>query len=106
MKTASAVESTRKLLHTLWQRNLPVTQERISEMEQAASAAAKGHLTAEARSSAGSTAHKLAGSLGMFGYQHGTEIARELERTLELPGQVDATRLLELASALRAEIPV
>ncbi|HEY4355327.1 MAG TPA: Hpt domain-containing protein [Acidobacteriaceae bacterium] len=101
---AAQAESTRKMLAGLWQRNLPVVRERVDEMQRAATAAAAGELTPEARASAGSTAHKLAGSLGMFGYQHGTEIARQLEEMLEATGEINASKLEELTHELRQEV--
>src|ERR1700753_1813279 len=101
---AAQTESTRKMLAGLWQRNLPVVRERVDEMQRAAIAAATGNLTPEVRAAAGSTAHKLAGSLGMFGFQHGTEIARTLEQMLETPGEVDASKLEDLARELREEV--
>jgi len=101
---AAQAESTRKMLAGLWQRNLPVVRERVDEMQRAATAASAGKLTPEARASASGTAHKLAGSLGMFGFQHGTEIARHLEEMLIAPGDLDGPKLEELARELREEV--
>lgn len=101
----TAEEATRKMLATLWERNLPILRDRVNEIEQAACAAASGSLTSEARASAGGTAHKLAGSLGMFGYPRGTEIARELELMLDNKrGDLDVPKLSELAHELRSEV--
>ena len=104
MNAASAPEATRKMLATLWMRNLPVVSGRVDELQQAARSASANTLSAEARISAEGTAHKLAGSLGMFGYTHGTEIARDLEQMLEGSEPFDVARLKELARALRAEL--
>ena len=48
-------------------------------------------------------AHKLAGSLGMYGYDEGTRVARELELLLE-GAAPDAERLRELAARLRRAV--
>lgn len=106
-----AAEATRQLLNTLWERNRPLFLERIAELEGAAEAAATGTLTDESRRSAISTAHKLAGSLGMFGYPEATELARKIENILEdtvgdSPSEPDALALRELTTALRASIPL
>ena len=101
---AAAPEATRKMLATLWERNLPVVSGRVDELQQAAKSASANTLSAEARTSAEGTAHKLAGSLGMFGYTHGTEIARELEQMLEGSVRLDVTRLNYLAQELRTEL--
>ncbi len=74
-----AVAQTEALLAELWQRNRHIFKRRLESLEQAAAAASKGSITREEREEAASTSHKLAGSLGMFGYHRGTEIARELE---------------------------
>ncbi len=104
MHEEAVPEATRKMLATLWERNLPVVKARVEELHKAAAAAASGALSPEDRSSAEGTAHKLAGSLGMFGYKHGTEIARELEQMLEGLEVLDANRLSVLTQELRAEL--
>lgn len=73
------------LLATLWERNLPTLRERLDILDRAVAEAASGHLTEASRSEALSIAHKLSGSLGMFGYRQGTEIARQMELILETP---------------------
>jgi HPt (histidine-containing phosphotransfer) domain-containing protein len=101
----NAEEATRKMLAVMWERNLPILRERINEIEKAASAAADGSLTSEARASASGTAHKLAGSLGMFGYPRGTDLARKLEVMFDFRhGDLDVPKLAELAQALRDEV--
>jgi HPt (histidine-containing phosphotransfer) domain-containing protein len=106
-----AAEATRQLLHTLWERNRPLFLERIAELDRAADAVATGKLTEESCRAAISTAHKLAGSLGMFGYPEGTELARKIEHVLEAttcncPGEADALALRELTTSLRAAVPL
>ena len=97
-------ESAKKILAALWQRNLPVLRDRLAQLDAASEAAATGKLTPELRHDASSTAHKLAGSLGMFGYQRGTEFARKMEVLLTEPGPVDALGLRELADSLRESV--
>lgn len=58
------------------------------------------------RRGAADTAHKLAGSLGMFGYPKGTEVAREIEQLLESDAVVDAGLLRELVVELRGCLPL
>jgi HPt (histidine-containing phosphotransfer) domain-containing protein len=97
-------ESAKRMLAALWERNLPVLRDRLAELDAAADAAASGKLTTELREDASSTAHKLAGSLGMFGYPRGTEFARKIEVLLSEPGPTDALTLRELASSLRESV--
>jgi len=104
MHAEAIPEATRKMLATLWERNLPVVKSRVEDLQRAAVASVSGALSPEDRSSAEGTAHKLAGSLGMFGYKHGTEIARELEQMFEGREVLDANRLSLLTQELRAEL--
>jgi len=73
------------LLATLWERSLPTLRERLDVLDRAAASAASGHLTEASRAEAHGIAHKLSGSLGMFGYHRGTEIARQIEEILSPP---------------------
>lgn len=93
--------SSRQTIGTLWQRGLPRLQERLEELDQAATAALRGGLPPELRERAISTAHKLAGSLGMFGYPSGTDTARRIELLLEHTDEIDGIKLHELILTLR-----
>jgi HPt (histidine-containing phosphotransfer) domain-containing protein len=97
-------ELVRKLLADLWKRNLPVMHERIAILEKTLHAVKAGTLTAQLRKEAAETAHKLSGSLGMFGFPHGTVHARRIEEHLEAEGPVDEHHLAEELCALRATI--
>jgi HPt (histidine-containing phosphotransfer) domain-containing protein len=89
------------ILADLWRKNLPVLKDRLDLLDRTASAAAAGNLTEAARMGALSIAHKLSGSLGMFGYTEGTEIARQIEHLLKQPNSENLNRLTELATDLR-----
>jgi HPt (histidine-containing phosphotransfer) domain-containing protein len=75
---------TARLIADLWRKNQPQILNRISLLEAAAAAAHSGTLTDVQRAEAESMAHKLAGSLGMFGYPAGTTLARGLEDEFHL----------------------
>ena len=100
---ASAQSSTQKLIAALWQRNQPQILERLALLDRAADDAVAGTLTPALREEAASTAHKLAGSLGMFGFHEGTRLARELEQHLESL-TTDGTTLVALTTQLRASL--
>jgi HPt (histidine-containing phosphotransfer) domain-containing protein len=70
---------TAKLIAELWRKNQPQILDRLAQLDSAAAAAQAGTLTEAQRDGAEGMAHKLAGSLGMFGYPAGTNIARALE---------------------------
>jgi HPt (histidine-containing phosphotransfer) domain-containing protein len=95
-----AEDKTASLLAALWLRVRPIVEERLATLELAAAA---NPLTQELRKEAGSSAHKLAGSLGMYGYDEGTRIAREIELLLD-SGSADVARLAALVAELRRSI--
>ena len=96
----------RELISALWERSAPLLTDRLNGLDIACEAAVIGRLSPIMRRGAADTAHKLAGSLGMFGYPRGTELAREIEQLLENDGLVDAGLLRELVLELRASLPL
>jgi HPt (histidine-containing phosphotransfer) domain-containing protein len=89
------------LLTSLWERNLPTLYERLELLDRVAAESASGNLTGIKREEAFDIAHKLAGSLGMFGYHQGTEIARQIERILSSPIPAPSDHLANLVTDLR-----
>jgi len=73
-----AADKTAALLANLWVRVRPIVEERLVTLDRAAAAAREGPLADALRVEAASAAHKLAGSLGMYGYDEGTRVAREI----------------------------
>jgi HPt (histidine-containing phosphotransfer) domain-containing protein len=96
----------RELISALWERSVPLISERLHGLDIACEAAVVGRLSPIMRRGAMDTAHKLAGSLGMFGYPRGTELAREIEQMLEYDGVVDPGLLRELVVELRSCLPL
>jgi hypothetical protein len=96
----------RELISALWERSVPLISDRLNGLDIACEAAVIGRLSPMMRRGAADTAHKLAGSLGMFGYPRGTDLAREIEQLLENEGVVDAGLLRELVLELRASLPL
>jgi HPt (histidine-containing phosphotransfer) domain-containing protein len=92
------------VLAQLWQKNLPTIRERLDLLDQIAAAAATGALAEGTRVEALSIAHKLAGSLGMYGYQQGTEVASQMERILKSPTPDTLLTLRSLAVDLRKSL--
>jgi diguanylate cyclase (GGDEF)-like protein len=80
---------------------------RVDVLEAAALGLLEGRLDREGRREAEREAHKLAGSVGTFGFAEGSRLAREAETLLAgpaAPGQAEALRLADLAVALRREL--
>lgn len=85
MSITTPAAKTAQLLAVLWERNRPVVEERVAILESAINTQrAVGVLAPEIQVDAANVAHKLAGTLGMFGYPRGTELARMIEEVLEM----------------------
>lgn len=69
----------------LWLELEPVVLERLTLLEGAAGCLLGGRLDAAGLDRAQSAAHKLAGSLGMFGRDEAGDVAAELEGLLRQP---------------------
>ena len=92
------------ILAQLWRKNLPTIRQRLDLMDKFGSAAASGALDEAARVEALGIAHKLAGSLGMYGYPQGTEVASKMERILKSPTPETLATLHTLAHDLRKSL--
>ncbi len=85
----------------------PVATQRLACVVEAfASLQAGGVLDPGQRAAAVEAAHKLAGSLGMYGYPEGSRACRDAELTLEAPGRAmpPIGRTLAALRALAAEL--
>ena len=90
-----------------WETHQGMMQERLSVLEATAAAMDVGQLNADLQHAGRSHAHKLAGSLGCFGFSEGSRIARELERLLQLEAPLDdqhISRVAELVQKLRQNL--
>jgi HPt (histidine-containing phosphotransfer) domain-containing protein len=96
--------STLQKIAALWQRSQPQILDRLALLDRAAAAAAAGDLTPELRKEATTIAHKLAGSLGVFGFHEGTDIARRIEHQLEADGPASQPADPELLAGRAAQL--
>lgn len=91
----------------LWEKYRDQVLHRVDVVEDAVMAILESRLTDSLRQQAYGEAHKLAGSVGTFGFQHGSGWAREIEGVLEgstpiTPAQ--GPRLAELVVSIRSEL--
>ena len=94
-------ETTNKLIDEIWRRHRITVLTRVDLLESVATAIVGRSLTLSLLEEALSASHKLAGSLGTFGFDEGTQLARELEQQLAsaMPDAVairDSVRQLRL----------
>jgi diguanylate cyclase (GGDEF)-like protein len=91
----------------MWERFKGPILARVAVVEQATAALLQGTLDADLRERARHEAHRLAGSVGTFGFPEGSRLAREAEHLLQRQadlGPDEALRLANLVSALRREL--
>jgi HPt (histidine-containing phosphotransfer) domain-containing protein len=92
-------------LSELWHALKDIVFAQVSVIEGAAQASLDGRLGEDLRRSAESEAHKLAGSIGSFGFEHCSRLASEMERLLKSAAPLDREpRLSELVAELRREL--
>jgi diguanylate cyclase (GGDEF)-like protein len=89
-------------ISAIWERFKGLTFTRLETIEAAAVSLLEGKLDEASRRNAEREAHKLAGSVGTFGYADGSRIAREIELLLQgALGAAETLRLSDLSVALR-----
>jgi len=104
---AAPADALGEAVRKAWERFRGPVTARVDAIENAAIAVLEGRLTEEERRHAEREAHKLAGSVGTFGFAQGSRVAREVETLLQgsAPlGQAEALRLTDAAVALRREL--
>lgn len=101
-KRETAADKLARQMQLLWQEHRAEFIARVDIIESAhASLAGGSHLNFAERVEAASSAHKLAGVLGMFGLQDGTQAARNIENLLTTD---DTHSAAHLAAQLRPNI--
>jgi two-component system OmpR family response regulator len=113
--TDSAADEARLAAISVWDRFKQPILERVAVLDQALNALEAGYLSEDMRQAAICAAHKLTGSLGMFGFSAGTPIGQEIEQLLQSPAPIEIawlkSRLAELhhmlpdATAVQAVFP-
>jgi len=73
-------------IEAIWEKSRGEVARRIQTLEEMISAVLADDLQEDLRARAERDAHKLAGSLGMFGFPTGSALAREVEQTLATEG--------------------
>ena len=96
-----------RLIREVWEAESDGVLAGVEVLDQAVAAAVAGVLDEELRLTAKREAHKLAGSVGTFGFSEASERARELEQALESaaePAADESARMADLVRAIRAEL--
>jgi diguanylate cyclase (GGDEF)-like protein len=94
-------------VNEIWQQVKDRIAERVTVVEAATTLVQNQQLSEEARSLAEQEAHKLAGSLGMFGSDEGSRLAKEIEALFKSGVEWEAAQkqyLVQLVQALGEEM--
>jgi len=100
-------EDLRAALAELWNRYKPTVLGQVDVLEAALHELTQGCPPESTQRHAAGEAHKLAGSLGSFGFPHGTDLAREVELALaplEYVTPSEARSLAERVRVLRGQL--
>lgn len=89
-------------LAEIWQRTKGSTLSRVQDLTEILHTLSRDRLTETQQQQAIRTAHKLVGSLGTFGFKHGSQLAKELEGLFQTT--CDAQNLLTQAKPLIEEL--
>lgn len=90
---------TQAMLAAVWNRNRQTVLHRLESIDAFLASLSSGAQPAQQREDARNDAHKLAGSLGMFGLEEGTMLARRIEHALAPGLSLDAGDALPLSKA-------
>lgn len=91
-------------IRAIWEKTFKVVHQEIADLDRLIAQLQRGELDESTREAAENAAHKLAGSLGTFGFADASRIARDLEIKLGAPSPDDAPVLAELVLALRMQL--
>ena len=97
---SSVEEQFSQAMEVMWQKYQGLMAERLEVLQAAATAIETGKIADELRLAASKEAHKLAGVLGMFEWEKGTVIAKEIEQLLESDGSLHETNVVSLIQDL------
>ncbi len=92
----------KRQLDSVWQQSRPIILERFARLDAFVLAVEAGSFTTQQYEDAITIAHTFAGSLGMFGYPEGTELARSMEQWLEVTPSPNPATLREYAAGLHS----
>ncbi len=95
------------MLEVLWRNHAPQIHDRLAQLEAASTALAQAQLTLTQAAAAQALAHKLAGSLGVFGLQQAYQWAQQLEhhwQEWQITQQVSPDAIAQLLKNLQTTV--
>lgn len=94
------------IINQIWSKFSNLAFQRVSDIEKLMLDASATDLNLKVKSQAQNSAHKLAGSLGCFGFPEGSKIAKQIELILvnETINSENLAKIGKLSASLRAEL--
>lgn len=86
----------------IWEKFKGSINERIGVLEQVVIAGKNGKLEINLQHQAQQVAHKLAGSLGIFGLVYGSDLAREIETLLETEKLLNSPQIFHISKLVKS----
>ena len=104
--TSSSKEDNSATINRVWSKFKDLAFQRLADLENLAMASAEENLSDELYQQAKSSAHKLAGSLGCFGFLEGSKVARQIEQLLDRSPVTKANleQIVRLTISLNTEL--
>ena len=87
-------------LSKIWEKFQGIFTAQLKVLEQATQALSEGRLTVELQQKAKQEAHRLGGSVGIFGFAEGSKLAKRLEQLLETEGTIAQEQVLQISELL------
>lgn len=106
-KTLELTSNIKNKTLKIWDKYQNIISQQVTILEEAVQALITSSITSEVRQKAKDEAHKLAGSLGLFGLKHGSLLARDLENLLQVNinlEQLQVQQIIEKIKLLRLEL--
>jgi len=106
LRTINEEQNRVEIITQTWFNFRDLAWQRLADLENFALSLVEEQITPEIKIQAHNSAHKLAGSLGCFGFPEGSRIAKQLEKLLTNDGitEVDPAQISSLISALGTEL--
>ena len=104
--SVSSKEDNSATINRVWSKFKDLAFQRLADLENLAIASAEENWSDELYQQAKSSAHKLAGSLGCFGFPEGSRIAKQIEQLLDRNSEAKANleQIIRLTTNLNSEL--
>ncbi|MBE9110477.1 response regulator [Nodosilinea sp. LEGE 07298] len=101
---AAREQAAREQAIAAFERFRPAIDDRLRALHQAAAALNAGYLPEAVQATARAAAHKLTGSLGLFGFMEGSHLARQIEDWLQQPDLAEGSMFAALVDQLGLQL--